>query len=41
MAGIDHSEYKRSLYLECWNKLRMWEMTQYDRWGWGGWGCGA
>ncbi|KAI7845862.1 hypothetical protein COHA_000596 [Chlorella ohadii] len=29
--GVDHSEYKRSLYLECWNKLRMWEMTQYDR----------
>lgn len=29
--GIDHSEYKRSLYLECWNKLRMWEMTQFDR----------
>ncbi|KAL4457668.1 hypothetical protein ABPG75_012533 [Micractinium tetrahymenae] len=29
--GVDHSEYKRSLYLECWNKLRMWEMTEWDR----------
>ncbi len=30
--AVDHSEYKRSLYLECWNKLRMWEMTEWDRW---------
>ncbi|PSC72665.1 glycosyl transferase isoform B [Micractinium conductrix] len=29
--GVDHREYKRSLYLECWNKLRMWEMVEYDR----------
>lgn len=31
MHAVDHSEYKRTLYLECWNKLRMWEMTEWDR----------
>lgn len=32
-------QYKLPHYAECWSKLRMWEMTQYDRWGWGwGWG---
>ena len=24
-AGVDHSQYVRALYAECWNKLRMWE----------------
>ena len=25
--------YKLQLYAECWTKLRMWELEQYDRWG--------
>jgi hypothetical protein len=30
-AGINHSEYKRQLYRDCWCKLWMWEMTDYSR----------
>eukprot|EP00887_Chlorella_sp_A99_P002666 scaffold6.g2666.t1 len=29
--GVDHSQYKRELYLECWSKLRMWQMEEYER----------
>ena len=31
LPPVDHSQYKRTLYLECWNKLRMWEMEQFER----------
>lgn len=30
-AGVNHGEYKRELYLECWCKLRMWEMVEFNR----------
>jgi inositol 3-alpha-galactosyltransferase len=29
--GIEKGHYVRQLYAECWNKLRMWEWTFYDR----------
>lgn len=29
--GVDHSQYVRALYAECWNKLRMWEWEEFDR----------
>lgn len=29
--NVDHRQYVRSLYVECWNKLRMWEWEEYDR----------
>lgn len=25
--------YKLECFVECWTKLRMWELGQYDRWG--------
>ncbi|KAL4541123.1 hypothetical protein Ndes2437B_g05508 [Nannochloris sp. 'desiccata'] len=29
--GIEKCHYVRQLYAECWNKLRMWEWTEFDR----------
>jgi len=29
--GIEKGHYVRQLYAECWNKLRMWEWTEFDR----------
>jgi alpha-N-acetylglucosamine transferase len=28
---IDHRNYKLACYAECWCKLRMWEMTEFER----------
>jgi inositol 3-alpha-galactosyltransferase len=29
--GIEKGHYVRELYAECWNKLRLWEWTEFDR----------
>jgi inositol 3-alpha-galactosyltransferase len=28
---VEHGQYVRALYAECWNKLRMWEWEEYGR----------
>ncbi|CAG9460727.1 unnamed protein product [Pedinophyceae sp. YPF-701] len=30
-ADMDPSQYKLSLYAECWTKLRLWDLEQYSR----------
>lgn len=32
-GGHDPARYKLQLYAECWTKLRMWELEEWDRWG--------
>lgn len=32
-GGHDVARYKLQLYAECWTKLRMWELEQWDRLG--------
>ena len=29
-AAVDHSKYKNQCYADCWTKLIMWEMEEYD-----------